>query len=211
MAVKIMITIGLVIIFSAAFLFLGPLPGNKALIKTGFNQVAGPSCPDGALLSVSPVDLNDFISITPLGNLSPPDHTIPTDHIYVVMKQDNKIDPSKDKTVRAPGDITIERISHNTANKQGAVFSNDYAIDFRPCKDVRLNFDHVTTISDELQAAFEQEKPSCETKIPRPGDEYQYCKANLNYKMKAGDLIGTAGGGTSTGLDIQAVDGHWLC
>jgi hypothetical protein len=31
-----------------------------------------------------PVDLNDFQYITPLGNMTPPGHTAPTDHIYLV-------------------------------------------------------------------------------------------------------------------------------
>lgn len=203
---KIVIGVGILIAAVLALLYFGPLHRNTAFIETAVNEVTGPGCPTGSVFSVAPVDPKDFISITPLGNLNPPDHTIPTDHIYVVIKQDNKIDPSRAKTVRAPGDITITRVSHDTAKKQGAIFSDDYAFNFSPCKQVRLNFGHVNTISQELQTAFENAKPSCDTKIPREGDEYTYCNADMNYAIKTGTVLGTAGSGTSTGLDVQAVD-----
>lgn len=180
----------------------------RTRLPKAVNTIArtGPGCAAGGVFTAPPMAPADFLSITPLGNLNPPDHTVPTDHIYVVIKENNTIDPAYDKTVRAPGDIVIQSMSHNTAKKQGAVFSDDYAIDFSPCNDVRINFGHVTTISPQLQAAFEAARPSCNTQVPRPGDDYTYCRADLNYTMKAGEIIGTAGGGASTGLDIQAID-----
>lgn len=35
------------------------------------------------VLSVSPIDTSRVIATTPLGNLNPPDHTLPTDHVYI--------------------------------------------------------------------------------------------------------------------------------
>lgn len=203
---KILIGVSILCIAVLAILYFSPLRKKTAFIQTAINQVAGPGCPNGSLFSVSPIDLSEFISITPLGNLSPPDHTIPTDHIYVVLKTHNNIDLSNAKNVHAPGNITITRINHNTALKQGAVWSDDYGIDFSPCNDVRINFGHVNTISDELKSVFEKAGPSCDTQIPREGDEYTYCTADMNYAVKAGVVLGTAGSGTSTGLDIQAID-----
>jgi hypothetical protein len=43
------------------------------------------SLPGGTLeFTFLPADLNDFQYITPLGNMNPPGHTAPTDHIYFV-------------------------------------------------------------------------------------------------------------------------------
>lgn len=200
---KILIALGIISIGLILFLVLGPL---RKRIPQSVSNLAGPSCPSGSVFTVPPVAPGDFISVTPLGNLNPPDHTIPTDHIYIVIKQNNNIDPAAAKIVRAPGDITITRVSHDVAKKQGAVFSDDYAIDFTPCKEVRINFGHVNTISDELKAAFEQARPSCDSHVPQQGDEYTYCVTDMSYPVKAGVALGTAGGGTATGLDIQAVD-----
>ncbi len=199
------IVVGLVVILVAVFLLMVAGELRRRTPKLA-NTIGGPGCAPGGVFSASPIAPADFISITPLGNLSPPDHTVPTDHIYMVIKENNTIDPAYDRPVRAPGDITIQSINHNTTKKQGAVFSNDYALDFSPCTDVRINFGHVTSISPQLQAAFEAARPSCDTQVPRPGDDYTYCRAQLKYAMKAGEIIGTAGGGTATGLDIQAVD-----
>ncbi|MFY9484661.1 MAG: hypothetical protein WAP74_03535 [Patescibacteria group bacterium] len=199
------IVVGLVVILVAVFftMVVGELRRRTPKLV---NTIGGPECAPGGMFTASPIAPTDFLSITPLGNLSPPDHTVPTDHIYVVIKENNTIDPAYDRPVRAPGDIVVQSINHNTAKKQGAVWSDDYALDITACKDVRLNFGHVTSISPQLQAAFEAARPSCDTQVPRPGDDYTYCRAQLNYAMKAGEIIGTAGGGTATGLDIQAVD-----
>lgn len=35
------------------------------------------------VLSVSPIDTSEVIATTPLGNLNPPAHTLPTDHVYI--------------------------------------------------------------------------------------------------------------------------------
>ncbi|MBI3261127.1 hypothetical protein HYZ64_02005, partial [Candidatus Berkelbacteria bacterium] len=112
MVKKIVIGFLAIIVLIILLLVFGQLRNH---IPEGINTVAGPACGSGQLFSVAPVAPTDFLSIVPLGNLSPPDHTVPTDHIYVVIKEHNNIDPSQDKTVRAPGDITIQSINHNTA------------------------------------------------------------------------------------------------
>src|SRR5712672_3030835 len=40
------------------------------------------TCGPATLLTVTPMDLSDIREIAPLGNLNPPGHTFPTDHIY---------------------------------------------------------------------------------------------------------------------------------
>jgi hypothetical protein len=50
--------------------------------------------------------------IAPLGNLNPPDHTLPTDHIYLYHRLNNP--SSSPRTVVAPADGTIQSIiTHN--------------------------------------------------------------------------------------------------
>ena len=57
------------------------VPGPDNWQEALFDQ----SLPEGTLeFTALPADLNDFQYIIPLGNMSPPGHTSPTDHIYFV-------------------------------------------------------------------------------------------------------------------------------
>jgi len=61
----------------------------------------------------SPIVPSAIEFIAPLGNLNPPDHTLPTDHIYLYHRLNNPSSPPR--TVVAPGDGTIQSIiSHNS-------------------------------------------------------------------------------------------------
>lgn len=64
------------------------------LASCGGDGGTGPSTDDGdnpygltltgpGVLSVSPLDTSTVISVTPLGKIGPPGHTLPTDHIYI--------------------------------------------------------------------------------------------------------------------------------
>jgi len=174
--------------------------------KPDFKQTVGPNCPSGPVFTKIPLDPDKILSVTPLGNLNPPDHTIPTDHIYLVLKENNEIHPEASQKVIAPSNVTISTITHTTAKKSGKVFSDDYSIDFSPCKDIQAKFGHVTKLSPKLFSLVEKNKGDCKTQHPRPEDEYTYCNIELNEKIPAGEELGEAGGGTPTGLDFWAID-----
>jgi hypothetical protein len=61
----------------------------------------------------SPIALSAIEFIAPLGNLNPPDHTLPTDHIYLYHRLNNQAAPPR--TVVAPADGTVQTIiNHNS-------------------------------------------------------------------------------------------------
>ena len=68
--------------------------------------------PAGTLtLSVSPIDVNEIRFITPLGNLNPPAHTIPTDHIYFYFANPSNEQPAARRMpFRAPGDGVVTTV-----------------------------------------------------------------------------------------------------
>lgn len=73
-------------------------------------RLAEPGCPSsGAVFTVSPTDSSAFAYLIPLGNLSPPDHTIPTDHVYYVFPGAMNQGPPPVTSVRAPATIHIHR------------------------------------------------------------------------------------------------------
>lgn len=203
----IFIILGIVVLL-AGFLVFAKMNSHMESGKLNnlVSKVGGSACPNGSIFTKIPLDPDKILSVTPLGNLNPPDHTTPTDHIYLVLKNNNEIHPESATKVFSPSDIIISRITHTTTKKSGKEFSNDYSIDFSPCKDVQAKFGHVTKISDKLKNVLDKNQSNCQTKHPRPEDDYTYCQYDLNEKITVGEELGEAGGGTSTGLDFWAID-----
>jgi hypothetical protein len=68
--------------------------------------------PTGAFaFRTSPIDPAFIEFIAPLGNLNPPGHTLPTDHIYFYHRLNNPSSPPR--VVVAPADGTIQTIINN--------------------------------------------------------------------------------------------------
>ncbi len=209
--IKLIFILFVIISFLVAFVAGGFLLGrgnNTGTKNGGLNlQIAGIACPEGAVFTKIPINSSKILSVTPLGNLNPPDHTTPTDHIYLVVKPNNEIHKEFATVVFAPSDITISQITRQTIKQNGRVVNEDYAIDFMPCRDIQAKFGHVTKLSQKLADLAQQNKSDCQTRIPRPSDEYSYCRINLNNtKIPSGEEIGEAGGGSATGLDFWAMD-----
>lgn len=202
MTKKILLGAGLIVVLAVIIFVVLAL--RHAPSKT--TQFFGAGCPEGAVFTTTPIQSTDLISIVPLGNLNPPDHTIPTDHIYLQIKNNNEIDPSASKKVVSPGEMSITKISRSKAVKKGEIFTDDYSLDFSPCKDVEGKFGHLTKLSENLKNTYESSKPKCQVERPRPEDEYTYCSVDLDLKVKSGQLIGEAGGGRPTGLDFWLTD-----
>ena len=161
-----------------------------------------PSCGDKReIFSVSPLNPTDFNGIVPLGTLAPTSHVLPTHHLYFHPR---RVDPRNFNSlpveipVVAPADITITDIRF-TETKERPDF-NDGVIHFSPCREVKALFDHFKTFSPILRKAYD------EGAIIRC-DEYQrsykkfgtltfkLCNKKVNIQVKAGEIIGTAGGG----------------
>lgn len=194
------IVVGAIFLAKTNFRALSGKPNNS------ISQANGSTCPSSPIFTKIPVDPDKILFVTPLGNLNPPDHTTPTDHIYLVVKNNNEIHPEFVTKVFAPADITITRITHSTTKKSSKEFSNDYSIDFSPCQDIQAKFGHVTKLSSKLTSLVDHGKSDCQTQYPRPEDEYTYCNLELNEKISSGEELGEVGGGTSTGLDFWAID-----
>ncbi len=101
--------------------------------------------------SVSPLSLDAFSSIMPLGNLNPPSHTFPSNHIYFVLN------PGVWE-IRAPADGIITGLRSET--------SNDYNIYIAHTSTFETQFRHVEKLADwilnqtgQLEPAGEMDEP----------------------------------------------------
>ena len=165
--------------------------------------------------SVSPIALSDLISITPLGNPNPPAHTFPTDHIYFYVKRagpasmPGALPPAAEVTVFSPGDITILQVNSKdylSSTQKGFKPHTDYQMDFALCKEFRGRFDHLASLSDKIKSQHQESDENTHT-YSTGGTTVKFHSTKVHIKLKAGEIIGTAGGPNgSNALDFWAFD-----
>jgi hypothetical protein len=162
------------------------------------DQVGIPSCEGTAVFSTPPVDLTDVTGWVPLGQLGPPQHTFPTDHQYVYVKN------TAPATVRSPGSIhvTSGRSSHYHQLQQ-----TDYTLDFQPCAEIMGYFGHVNSLEPTIAAQLGPFDQFCSTYSPGPGFTVTQCSTRrVDVLVPPGEILGTTGGPTSGGLDFGLMD-----
>lgn len=118
------------------------------------------------------MDTGDFAHIQPLGNLNPPGHTFPTDHIYFYFT-----DPTQTYPVYAPAAATITAIINRSS--AGPPAYEDHKLDLRFSRTVRGYLDHVGALDPVIQAAVGA--------LPEG-------RTVVSVAVAAGQRLGTAGG-----------------
>lgn len=156
--------------------------------------------------TVSPIDLENIISIVPLGNLNPSGHTFPTGHMYynIKTKDEESGSPTIEATLYAPIDATIENINVMTY-KNADPPSTDYSINFRTCEDFTFYFIHATSLSDKLLDKVNLEDNDCD-EYETGGRIYENCWKEVDIDVEAGEVIGTVGSGMRTNFDFGVID-----
>lgn len=177
----------------------------KSMFTGSENQ---PSC-GNETFTAPPLEKDAYDYIVPLGNLNPPDHTIPTDHIYFMLKRDLSLGSpggSRVANVKAPGDVVIYSISESSYLKDGEKINSDFSIEFSLCKEVTGKFGHVSELSEALKNLMKDGGDCNEYHIGSVGDTARMCRSDMKYSAKAGEIIGIAGGKISAALDMWAFD-----
>jgi len=158
------------------------------------------------LFSVLPVSSNDTVVLTPLGQMSPPDHVFPAPHQYIYV-----IDPThpldKEAPVYSPGDMMLTSIGLRHYNTLGSKTNYiDYTLVFYSCADFALYFHHVRSLRYQpfIDAAAKI-LPTCHFSTQINED---FCGGDVFISVKAGEMIGTTGDlkAGAYGLDIGARD-----
>lgn len=165
------------------------------------------------LLTTSPIKLADFTHITPLGLLAPTAHVFPAPHLYLKIRTENDVPDGLpvEVPVYAPSDLTVTNVKFiEAANKPEF---NDGFVGFGVCKEFKVYFDHVKSFSPKIQEAYDKSRIkqcseySLSYQSPIGKVDYKLCQKKVSVQLKAGDLIGTAGGGEGQkAFDFGAVD-----
>jgi hypothetical protein len=157
-------------------------------------------CGGSTLLSVSPVAYGDIREIAPLGNLNPPGHVFPTDHLYFY------VNTGPAATLVAPGKIRLTQVLLQKRTGGGMAELDDYGLDFYPCTDQHFYFAHIASLSATLSAQLGVLDKSCNAPYSTGGFTYTQCRKDVDVDLAAGDTIGTVGGPTEGALDIGTID-----
>jgi hypothetical protein len=86
----------------------------------GSGSSTGPTSGAPLSFTAAPIEPSTIQQIVPLGNLNPPDHTLPTDHIYINNRALGG-PPVAPQPVVAPGDGTVQFILRNGADAKAGV------------------------------------------------------------------------------------------
>jgi hypothetical protein len=162
------------------------------------NELA--ACGAGTLLSVSPVASSDIRELAPLGNLNPPGHTFPTDHMYFYGTFPQSF------PVVAPGAIRVIRVTLQKRTGGGVAEFDDYGVDFSSCRTQHFWFGHLASLSPGFSASVGAIGSSCNAPYQTGGYTFQQCIKAVSIDLAAGAAIGTGGGPLEGALDLGGID-----
>ncbi len=171
-----------------------------------------PECQaDAPLFEVSPLRVSDIQGINPLGNLNPPGHTFPSQHLYFYIRRENPTDDRSSPVsvpVFAPGHMWITSVEAAEYPSASPPFT-EYSLYFSPCNQVSGYFHHVQTLTDDLLDRIGiYDVGRCDTDASTGDQTRRVCKKSLMIEVQAGELIGTAGDRGSLAMDFGMRDGR---
>jgi hypothetical protein len=143
-----------------------------------------------------------------LGNLNPPGHVFPTDHLYFALVLDPTEANRQTQVVPlfAPAHGRIIEIASSEHLSETPPYT-DYSLRFLPCRQFVITFGHVGTLSEKLlESVSSIDAGRCQTYMAG-GKDFRQCQNEVAIELQAGEQIGTTGGRPGQfALDFGAID-----
>ena len=165
------------------------------------STISGPSdtsaCDNGLAFALLPVPLSAIVSITALGWMGPPVHTIPTDHggMYITGTGINLV---------APAAARITSIGQTryliSPFRQG---QSDYKVTAKLCGSYQLVLGHLVTVVDRI--ATQIKTSDCRT-YSTANETVETCESRADVDVAVGETLGTVGGATAGAFDFGLYD-----
>lgn len=165
------------------------IPGSEA----GPAYKALPECGNEPILTTLPIDLNALDYIAPLGAINPPEHTLPTDHMYFMYKYER---PDTERyNLVAPAKSVVTSLSYSGEIENGQYKNTDFSIALSPCRGMSFRLSHVNTLEGALQGeiGMDGKGAECNRSTPVEGKEKLHCMKQVDIKVEAGEVIGKVG------------------
>jgi hypothetical protein len=159
----------------------------------GPNYKALAECGSGPVLKRSPIDLSVIDTISPLGSINPPEHTVPTDHNYFMYPYER--DTSKRYNIVAPADGVITSLGFSGGIENGQPKNTDYSVIFSPCRGLSFRFSHVNALAGKIKDEIgpKGEGADCHTDKPTTEREIMTCGKTTDIAISEGDVLGKVG------------------
>jgi hypothetical protein len=148
-----------------------------------------PDCPTdlSGVLDYPLMPPEAILNLIPLGNINPPGHTAPVDHIYFDSLVEDKI------PLYAPADATITNIAEELVQSaSGEYVITGHGITFLICKGLVLDLSSYTEISQRLQEEISTIEGQCKYGTIKAGHEQVIggCSYDTHIKVTSGELLG---------------------
>jgi len=178
-----------------------PTPTSVPDAPRGAGPASVPPCPAdiAPMFTVLPMALDNFLAFRPLGFLSPPIHVFPAKHSSFTLALPGQTPPRR--PVYFPGDVWVTEV--NVAEWEGRDQAG-YGVTFYPCREFKLYFGHLSSVSEPLRAAMQRATVACNPPYASGGATVKGCRYLVSIKVSAGDLAGTSG--DAAGVDFGAID-----
>lgn len=162
------------------------------------------SCPEGSIFSAAVVHPDSIQSIDPLGNLNPPGHSFPSDHMGIYLAPDEHDVPML-VNVYCPGDLRLGRARAVEHVVEGII---DFAFDLEACEDMVLIIGHVSGLDEDLFAGYtDLDTWHFDEEYSTGGETYRVSSIHPDWEIAAGTRLGWAGGNPGQGgLDYGFYD-----
>ncbi len=159
-----------------------------------------------------PVNMSRLTELVPLGNLNPPGHTYPTDHMYFFTDTMTYPDGFE---IYAPGNMTINSIRKVDYNPPQGIISTDFTIDFDVCQHISGTFGHINNLSTyllDLVGEFGEEYGDEVWSYSIADRTFTSYRKRVNLDILAGEVLGRAamGGGYDFWLKDDRVELYWV-
>jgi len=167
-----------------------------------------PSCEGNEFFSVSPVSMDQFAGIIPLGELGAGGHNFPTEFIMFGMIRTSG-GSFEDATIYSLGDIYVTKINGSRPDSEDD--RKGYGIEFAACEELRGGMGF-TSLSDKLLEEFVEPFDFCQEhtvggSATTESITYTLCeKSGLMIEVKAGEVIGGIEGGFKNTLNFGMHD-----
>ena len=150
-----------------------------------------PSCPSdlAGVLTAPLMEPKYIAALTPLGNINPPGHTSPVDHIYFATDYSGQI------PLYAPADAWITRVDTWTEDDGTGTYKPiGYVVTYTVCQGLELDFANYADVIPSVKDALAKvQDPNCFTGIVKPGHEHaqgQCVFPGLYIPVTSGEQVG---------------------
>jgi len=159
-----------------------------------------PVCPQNiaGIFTKQLMNPEDILALIPLGNVAPPGHVYPVDHIYFQAPTDKvgtKI------PMYAPADMWLTGLTSETESNGNAKYDLTFAV----CRGISIELAGQTSLSSDISSELSKVKANKCDHVEKPNHPTtDNCEYTLDYKISAGAEIGSATGDPTQTIEVWA-------